>query len=113
MIIFVLTSIFNLSIQITFIYLQPKFKDMSIDIDTLLKEKKLSKTDVAKKMGLSRESLYRILSGNPTLDNINKLADAIGVSISELFASCDKKENTIVCPNCGTKLELIQKDDQK
>lgn len=58
---------------------------MSIDIDTLLKEKKLSKTDIAKKMGLSRESLYRILSGNPTLDNIVKLANALGESVSELF----------------------------
>mgnify|MGYP000171606746 CR=1 FL=1 len=33
-------------------------------------------------MGLSRESLYRILSGNPTLDNIVKLANALGVSVS-------------------------------
>lgn len=56
---------------------------MSIDIDTLLKEKKQSKTDIAKKMGLSRESLYRILSGNPTLDNIVKLANALGESVSE------------------------------
>lgn len=58
---------------------------MSIDIDTLLKEKKRSKTNIAKKMGLSRESLYRILSGNPTLDNIVKLANALGESVSELF----------------------------
>ena len=81
---------------------------MNIDIDTLLKNKKLSKTDVAKKMGLSRESLYRILSGNPTLDNINKLADAIGVSVSELFSSCDGDKNTITCPNCGTKLKITK-----
>lgn len=66
--------------------------NMSIDIDTLLKEKKLSKTDIAKKMGLSRESLYRILSGNPTLDNIIKLANALGVSVSELFT---KGENEL------------------
>ena len=79
---------------------------MSIDIDTLLKEKKLSKTDVAKKMGLSRESLYRILSGNPTLDNINKLADAIGISVSELFSASSEEKNTITCPKCGTRFKM-------
>lgn len=110
MIIFTLTPSLYLSIQTTFISLQKNILSMSIDIDTLLKEKKLSKTDVAKRMELSRESLYRILSGNPTLDNINKLADAIGVSVSELFSSCNS-DNTITCPNCGTKLELKQKED--
>lgn len=70
---------------------------MNIDIDSLLKEKKLSKTDVAKRMGLSRESIYRILSGNPTLDNINKLADAIGVEIKDLFRNeCDDKLTALI-----------------
>lgn len=58
-----------------------------IDIDIILKEKKLSKTDIAKRMGLSRESLYRILSGNPTLDNVVKLANALEIPVSELFAT--------------------------
>lgn len=87
MIMLTFTYCFYLSIQTTFISLQKNTFNMNIDIDTLLKEKKLSKTDVAKKMELSRESLYRILSGNPTLDNISKLADAIGVSIPELFTA--------------------------
>lgn len=58
-----------------------------IDIDNILKEKRLTKTDIAKRMGLSRESLYRILSGNPTLDNIVKLASALEIPVSELFAT--------------------------
>jgi len=56
-----------------------------IYIDNLLKEKGLTKTDVAKRMDLSRESLYRILSGNPTLDNIVKLANALETTVAELF----------------------------
>jgi transcriptional regulator with XRE-family HTH domain len=75
-----------------------------IDIDRLLKDRKLSKTDIAKKMGLSRESLYRILSGNPTLENIQKLAGAIGVPISDLFEQ--PIENTLTCPNCGAKFRM-------
>lgn len=106
MIIFVFTLNYILSIQTTFLYLQKKLKYMSIDIDTLLKEKKLSKTDIAKRMGLSRESLYRILSGNPTLDNINKLADAIGCPVAELFEQPNKDSLTLTCPHCGKPINI-------
>ncbi|GEM_PF-6586407 len=41
-----------------------------IDINDILKSKDLAKTDMLRKMGFSRESIYCILSGNPTLDNI-------------------------------------------
>ena len=75
-----------------------------INIDRILKEKKLSKTDVAKVMGLSRESLYRILSGNPTLENLNKLSAALKVPITELFEQ--PVIGSVNCPKCGTKLKL-------
>jgi transcriptional regulator with XRE-family HTH domain len=79
-----------------------------INIDGILKEKQLSKTEVAKRMGLSRESLYRILSCNPTLDNITKLAAALGVPISELF---DQPQTDVInCPNCGARLSLCKKE---
>jgi transcriptional regulator with XRE-family HTH domain len=75
-----------------------------INIDNILKSKSLSKTDVAKKMGLSRESLYRILLGNPTLDNLNKLAFALGIPITNLF---DQPETDIInCPYCGGKIKV-------
>lgn len=77
-----------------------------INIDNILREKGLTKTDIAKRIGLSRESLYRILSGNPTLDNIKKLADALEVPISELFGTTDKEKTSIVCPYCGKKINL-------
>lgn len=79
-----------------------------IDIDNILKSKSLTKTDLAKRMGLSRESLYRILSGNPTLENITKLAGALGVPVSELF---DNPDNiSFRCPKCGTTLEVNEKE---
>jgi transcriptional regulator with XRE-family HTH domain len=78
-----------------------------INIDRILKEKKLSKTDVAKGMGLSRESLYRILSGNPTLENLNKLSAALQVPITELFEQ--PSTGVVNCPHCGGKIK-IEKD---
>jgi transcriptional regulator with XRE-family HTH domain len=75
-----------------------------INIDSILKEKGLSKTDIAKRMDLSRESLYRILSGNPTLDNLNKLANALEIPLSELF---EQPLNDIInCPHCGGKIKI-------
>ena len=75
-----------------------------INIDSILRDKGLSKTDVAKRMNLSRESLYRILSGNPTLDNLNKLANALDVPISYLFD--EAKGNFFQCPYCGKDIEV-------
>lgn len=66
-------------------YFYAKKKNM-IHIDDLLREKKLSKTELTKKMGLkSRTSLYEILNGNPMLESIERLATALEVPISELF----------------------------
>ncbi|MDR0573839.1 MAG: helix-turn-helix domain-containing protein [Tannerella sp.] len=75
-----------------------------INIDKLLKDKGLSKTDIARRMNLSRESLYRIISGNPTLENIQKLASALGVPITELFEQ--PKSDVINCPHCGGKIKM-------
>ena len=81
------------------------FKDrVMIHIDSILKVKSISKKEVANRMGLSRESLYRILSGNPTLDNINKLASALDVSITELFEQPAKDATS--CPHCGKELHV-------
>jgi len=79
-----------------------------INIDVILKEKRLSKTEVAKRMELSRESLYRILSGNPTLDNITKLASALEVSVCDLFEKPDEQaeQDVMTCPKCGQRFKM-------
>jgi transcriptional regulator with XRE-family HTH domain len=59
-------------------------------------------------MELSRESLYRILSGNPTLENIIKLAAALDISVAELFE--EQASGTIACPKCGARLEIKAKE---
>lgn len=57
-----------------------------IDIDSLLKEKGISKTELAEKMGVSRENLYRALKGNPTVETLKKMADVLNVNIGRLFS---------------------------
>ena len=108
MIIFIFTYSIVLLVYKTFLSLPTLLSyinsSVMLNIDDLLKEKGLTKTDVAKRMNLSRESLYRILSGNPTLENIQKLADSIEVPITDLFEQ--PATDTVSCPFCGNKIRV-------
>lgn len=77
-----------------------------MNIDHILKREKISKVDLAKRMDVSREYLYRILDGNPTLETLEKLAKALGVPVRDLFP---EEENSITCPNCGRKFIMEDK----
>lgn len=57
-----------------------------IEIDDLLKEKGISKTQLAEKMGISRENLYRILKGNPTVESLTRIAKVLNVNLGRLFS---------------------------
>lgn len=74
------------------------------NINAILKEKGFTKQMVAKRMGTTRENLYRILNGNPTLDNLQKLASALDVPVSALFE--EQKKDIINCPYCGGKIKV-------
>lgn len=60
--------------------------------------------------GISQASVSQIINGNPTFDKLQEIASIIGISVSELVSD-NTEDNTLVCPNCGAKLELKQKED--
>lgn len=74
-----------------------------MNIEHILKREKISKVDLAKRMDVSREYLYRVLDGNPTLETLEKLAKALDVPVRDLFP---EEENSITCPNCGKKFKM-------
>ena len=65
---------------------------VELRINEILKEKDMSMTDLAKKVGINRVNLYTSLNGNPTYSRLKEVADALGVGIEELFP----KENSRV-----------------
>lgn len=78
---------------------------MGLRIKEILKEKGQTQKDLAQKMGVAEISLSRSINGNPNLETLQKIADALEVEISELFTA--KETDVITCPKCGSKFKLV------
>lgn len=63
---------------------------MRFRILELCKEVGINQTELADKIGLSRVGLSKAINGNPTISTLEKIADALGVPVIELF----EKSNT-------------------
>ena len=79
---------------------------MALRIKEIMKEKGQTQKDLAQRMGVAEISLSRSINGNPNLETLQKIADALEVDISELFAP--KETYSITCPMCGSKFKLIK-----
>lgn len=66
----------------------------------------MTQKELAKKMGVAEMSVSKSINGNPGLSTLEKIAEALGVDVSELFAP---SRNVIRCPHCGAVLELKEK----
>jgi len=81
---------------------------MELRVKELCKEKGLQMQELADKLGITRITLTRNISGNPTISTLENIAAALGVSVPELFAP--QPTNTITCPHCG-KLIKVEKGE--
>lgn len=82
-------------------------------IKEILKEKGITQQELADMLGVTRISVVKTLAGNPSQETLEKIANAIGVPMWQLFASpsdIQKADGSLVCPNCGTPLELKIKE---
>lgn len=80
----------------------------------ILKEKGIKLHELAAALGVTRQTLFRQITGNCTLDTMRKIADALNVPLWQLFAS-DKdviedinrrKGGSMFCPHCGEPLSI-------
>ena len=79
---------------------------MQLRVKEILRERGLSQKDLAGKMGVAEISLSRSINGNPSMDTLIKIAEALEVEMGELFSPQSKDE--IICPKCGTKFKMLQ-----
>jgi transcriptional regulator with XRE-family HTH domain len=67
-----------------------------LNIDSVLKEKKISKTELADKLGVPRQSIYSYLDGNVSLGILVNIANALDVPLWQLFNSSENDLNGFV-----------------
>lgn len=60
--------------------------DNDFRIAEILKHKGMTQTDLAEKIGISRVGLSKAINGNTTITTLKKIAAALGVEVTELFA---------------------------
>lgn len=76
---------------------------MALNIKQVLKERNLTASEVAERMGVTNVALSQHINGNPSVQTLERIAQAIGCDIVELF---DPLPPTINCPHCGGKIQL-------
>lgn len=75
-------------------------------IKELCKEKGETLIALADKVGISQPSMSLIVNGKqkPSFDTLEKIADALGVGMGELFAPADGAK--AICPYCGKQITI-------
>ena len=79
---------------------------MDLRIKEVIKEKGMTITELADRMGINRVNLSNMVNGNPTVETLNKIADAIGSPVTELFEQPKKDALTLNCPHCGKEINI-------
>jgi transcriptional regulator with XRE-family HTH domain len=70
-----------------------------LNIKGVLKSKGMTQEELASKLGVHPVTLSQNLSRNPTVNYLQRIADALGVNIIDLFNNADEKKQYI-CPHC-------------
>lgn len=78
-------------------------------IEKIIEQKKLSKAEFARLMGISRASLYTISDDSLKFSTIEKAAKILGVSVSYLIDTNNEEKNVLQDPSPGYGKKLTYK----
>ena len=78
-------------------------------IKELMKEKEYTQQELSNLVETTQPNLSDIINNkvSPSLEMLHRIADALGVHISELFEN--PNDNVFRCPHCGTTLKVTKK----
>lgn len=79
---------------------------MGLNIKKTIKYYGLEVREVAKRMEISPTGLSQHINGNPSVEVLQRIADAIGCDISELFEQPRKDSLSLTCPHCGNNINI-------
>lgn len=66
-----------------------------MNVKAVIKERGLTLTEVAARMGISRVTLTQNLQRNPTQKTLMRIADAIGCNVADLYKESPNKTGVI------------------
>ena len=85
---------------------------MELKVKEVIKAKGLTMQQVAVMLGVTRDTLTRNINGNPTIETLSKIADALGVEVTDLFEK--SSDEVIGAVRIGDSTHVINsKDDIK
>ena len=75
-------------------------------IKEVLKEKGITIVTLSNSIGITQPNTSNIVNGKtkPSLDTLEKIANALNVPITELFEQ--PQQNVITCPHCNGKIKI-------
>lgn len=81
-----------------------------MDVKGIIRKKGYTIEQVAELIGVTRITLTQNLGRNPTINTLQRIADAIGCKVGDFFLDEIKVEynsgNKIVCPHCKKEIEF-------
>ncbi|MBO5080474.1 MAG: helix-turn-helix transcriptional regulator [Bacteroidaceae bacterium] len=89
---------------------------MKLRIKEIMQEKGVTSASLSTMVGIHKVSVSNIINGklNPSTETLEKIAEALGVEMWELFKSkseimeeiAEEKKNTVPCPYCGKPIDI-------
>lgn len=81
---------------------------MELRIKDVLKEKKVTVVSLAGMIGITQPNMSNIVNGKstPSLETLEKIADALNVPVTELFEQPKTDTVSLTCPHCGKSIEI-------
>lgn len=79
---------------------------MNLRVKEICKEKGILFKDLADCLNITDVGLRKQVQGNPTLETLYRIADALNVSITELFEPSKSDTASLACPHCGKTIKV-------
>ena len=75
-------------------------------IEAKIKEGGFTKKDFADKMGVHPANLNKMID-SPSFPTLSKIADNLGITLSELLRTSEETRKTsVTCPHCGKEIQI-------
>lgn len=82
-------------------------------IKEILKERGITQTDFAETLGISQVGLNKLINGNPSVASLEKIANALNLSVKDLFAHSEKETPLFIQNSKGNYIEVGSIDINK